>query len=57
MIKAIAMAMTMAKVLVKEMQLGMAGAAIQGGVELGNEGVKKAAKEAVVAERKDSGCP
>ena len=41
----------MAKVLVEEMQLGMAGAVIQGGV-------KKAAKEeAVIAERKDSGRP
>ena len=39
----------MARVLVEEMQLGMAGAVIQGGV-------KKAAKEeAVIAERKDSG--
>lgn len=36
----------------------MAGAAIQGGsVELENESVKKAAKEAVTAERKDSGRP
>ena len=49
--------MAMAMVLVEEMQLGMAGAAIQGGVELENEGVKKAVKEAVIAERKDSGRP
>jgi len=49
-----AMAMAMAKVLVKEMQLGMAGTAIQGDVELENDGVKEAAKEAVIAERKDS---
>ena len=40
-----------AKVLVEEMQLGIAGVVIQGGV-------KKAAKEeAVIAERKDSGRP
>ena len=32
----------------------MAGAAIQGGIELENKGVKKAAKEAVIAERKNS---
>ena len=50
------MAKAKAKVLVEEMQLGMAGAAIQGGsVELENGGVKKAAKEAMTAERKDSG--
>ena len=36
------------------MQLGMAGMAIQGGVEFEDESVK-AAKEAVIAERKDSG--
>ena len=41
----------MARVLVEEMQLGMAGAVIQGGVE------KAAKEEAVIAERKDSGRP
>ena len=40
------MANAKAKVLVEEMQLGMAGAAIQGGMEL--------EKEALIAERKDS---
>jgi hypothetical protein len=56
MTKAMVMAMVvaMAMALVEEMQLGIAGAAIQGGdVELENEGVK----EAVMAERKDSGRP
>jgi hypothetical protein len=40
--------------LVEEMQLSMAGAAIQEVIELENQ---KAAKEAVIAERKDSGRP
>ena len=40
-----------AKALVEEMQPGMAGTAILGGVELKN----KAVKEAVIAERKDLG--
>ena len=41
----------MARVLVEEMQLGMAGVVIQ-------RGIKKAVKEeAVIAERKDSGRP
>jgi len=52
------MAKAKAKVLVEGMQLGMAGAAIQwGSVELENESVMKAAKEAVAAERKDSSRP
>ena len=47
----------MVKVLVEEMQPGMAEMVIQGGVELEDESVKKAAKEAVIAERKDLGRP
>ena len=53
-----AKAEAMAKVLMEEMQLGMVGAAISGGrveLELVNETVEKAVKEAVIAERKDSG--
>jgi hypothetical protein len=56
--KAKAKAKAMAKVLMEEMQLGIVGAAISGGeveLELVNETVDKAIKEAVLAERKDLG--
>ena len=41
----------------EEIQLGMAGAVIQGSVELEleNESIKKAIKKAVISERKDLG--